>query len=77
MAEKDGYSGRQPTTTIDRPLGHGASHNPPSRQSKDRTGATLTEHLYISTWCQHGHHTQCRLTCKLCDAACLCPCHCD
>jgi hypothetical protein len=29
-------------------------------------------HAYISTYCQHGQHDDCRLTCKCCDAPCLC-----
>ena len=29
-------------------------------------------HNYISTYCQHGRHDDCRLTCKCCDAPCLC-----
>lgn len=40
--------------------------------------ATLAErpdHLYVSTYCQHRRHNDCRLTCKLCAAHCLCPCH--
>jgi hypothetical protein len=32
-------------------------------------------HLYVSTYCIHRLHDQCRLTCKTCGAACLCPCH--
>lgn len=31
-------------------------------------------HLYISTYCQHTLHGDCRLTCKVCSAPCLCPC---
>lgn len=30
---------------------------------------------YYSTYCIHGDHGGCRLTCKTCEAACLCPCH--
>lgn len=33
------------------------------------------DHLYVSTYCQHGQHGDCRLTCKICSAPCLCPCH--
>lgn len=32
-------------------------------------------HLYISTYCQHDKHEDCRLTCKICESPCLCPCH--
>lgn len=32
-------------------------------------------HMYVSTYCQHQKHTDCRLECKTCKAACLCPCH--
>lgn len=34
-----------------------------------------TRHLYTSTYCQHAQHSDCRLTCKVCSAPCLCPCH--
>lgn len=30
---------------------------------------------YLSTYCIHGLHADCRLTCKHCQAACLCGCH--
>ncbi len=30
---------------------------------------------YWSTYCIHLNHADCRLTCKTCDAPCLCPCH--
>jgi hypothetical protein len=33
------------------------------------------EHKYVSTYCQHDRHGDCRLTCKVCQAPCLCPCH--
>jgi len=36
---------------------------------------TLERHYYVSTYCQHEQHADCRLACKLCDAPCLCPCH--
>lgn len=35
------------------------------------------EHLYISTYCQHVQHEDCRLHCKICFHRCLCPCHND
>lgn len=44
----------------------------------DLTGpppAPHTDHLYVSTACQHGLHGHCRERCKYCDALCLCPCH--
>lgn len=30
---------------------------------------------YTSTYCLHGKHVQCRLTCKHCQAPCRCSCH--
>lgn len=30
---------------------------------------------YVSTYCMHEAHGQCRLTCKTCRQPCLCPCH--
>ncbi len=30
---------------------------------------------YLSTYCLHGNHAACRLTCKICDAPCRCVCH--
>lgn len=30
---------------------------------------------YTSTYCLHGNHPSCRLTCKLCQAPCQCRCH--
>jgi hypothetical protein len=32
-------------------------------------------HVYWSTYCLHGYHEDCRLTCKICDAPCVCVCH--
>lgn len=32
-------------------------------------------HIYVSTYCQHAQHERCRLTCKVCEARCRCPCH--
>ena len=34
-------------------------------------------HTYLSTYCLHSKHTQCRLTCKdeECQAPCVCQCH--
>lgn len=32
---------------------------------------------YFSTYCIHGHHDDCRLTCKVCGEQCLCECHAD
>lgn len=31
-------------------------------------------HVYLSTACQHGKHSECRLSCKFCDAKCSCDC---
>lgn len=36
---------------------------------------TEQEHRYLSTACHHRLHTNCRLTCKWCPAACRCWCH--
>ena len=30
---------------------------------------------YVSTYCMHEQHDDCRLTCKICHAPCLCYCH--
>ena len=30
---------------------------------------------YLSTYCLHGNHADCRLTCKTCRAPCRCRCH--
>lgn len=30
---------------------------------------------YYSTYCIHGIHKGCRLTCKTCKSPCLCACH--
>lgn len=34
-------------------------------------------HHYLSTACHHGlcRQNKCRLTCKYCDAPCMCRCH--
>jgi hypothetical protein len=32
-------------------------------------------HRYLSTYCLHGLHAACRLTCKTCGAPCRCDCH--
>jgi len=49
----------------------GVAH-PPLR---DPALSTATVHLYVSTYCQHELHGDCRLACKHCHASCLCPCH--
>jgi hypothetical protein len=33
------------------------------------------EHFYVSTYCEHALHTDCRLNCKVCGSLCRCPCH--
>lgn len=33
------------------------------------------DHDYLSTYCYHGNHADCRLTCKTCGASCRCVCH--
>lgn len=30
---------------------------------------------YVSTYCMHGRHEECRETCKICNAPCRCACH--
>lgn len=30
---------------------------------------------YVSTYCQHGAHSECRLACKVCAERCRCSCH--
>jgi hypothetical protein len=30
---------------------------------------------YVSTYCIHRRHDECRLTCKLCESPCRCDCH--
>lgn len=35
----------------------------------------VTRHYYVSTYCLHELHGDCRMFCKQCGAACLCPCH--
>jgi hypothetical protein len=37
--------------------------------------AANTMHLYASTYCQHGLHSDCRQNCKICESPCLCPHH--
>lgn len=41
---------------------------------KDTRALALASH-YLSTYCIHEAHDQCRLTCKTCDAPCRCSCH--
>jgi hypothetical protein len=38
------------------------------------TPATRWPH-YWSTYCMHGLHADCRLTCKICKSPCRCRCH--
>ena len=40
-----------------------------------RAVAGAAEHHYVSTYCIHAEHADCRRTCKLCQAPCLCSCH--
>lgn len=35
----------------------------------------VAKHYYVSTYCVHELHDECRLICKHCHAPCLCPCH--
>lgn len=37
--------------------------------------AEVRLHYYVSTYCLHELHDDCRLACKHCGAPCLCPCH--
>lgn len=39
------------------------------------SGSSLYYPHYWSTYCMHGLHDACRLTCKTCEAPCRCPCH--
>lgn len=32
-------------------------------------------HIYLSTACHHGIHSECRQQCKFCGTTCACPCH--
>jgi hypothetical protein len=42
---------------------------------RDRGGRYRPTTHYVSTYCIHGAHSDCRLTCKLCGAPCRCSCH--
>lgn len=33
-----------------------------------------TEHIYLSTACEHAAHPLCRKVCKYCGSPCTCPC---
>jgi DNA-binding CsgD family transcriptional regulator len=44
----------------------------PDAVMKDET--TYYPH-YTSTYCIHGDHSHCRMTCKTCGSQCLCQCH--
>lgn len=35
----------------------------------------MEDHVYLSTACYHGQHTDCRQGCKICGTPCLCECH--
>lgn len=42
-------------------------------QGGTRSATRLAIHAhYVSTYCIHGNHDACRLTCKTCDAPCRC-----
>jgi hypothetical protein len=47
----------------------------PDPGSPDAGRTAPSEHEYLSTYCIHGDCTNCRLTCKICKASCVCPCH--
>lgn len=36
--------------------------------------SAMTSHDYLSTACLHDKHSECRLACKFCPAACACDC---
>lgn len=36
---------------------------------------SLRKHFYISTYCLHELHDDCRLNCKTCEEPCMCDCH--
>lgn len=40
-----------------------------------RVAELESEHVYISTACEHERHDECRMRCKFCSAACECDCH--
>lgn len=42
----------------------------------DDADAAAAAH-YFSTYCIHGHHADCRETCKFCSDGCRCECHTD
>lgn len=50
----------------------------PREVNDDETRAAYRElmppagHRYMSTYCQHGRHNNCRQVCKCCDAPCVC-----
>ena len=46
--------------------------------SRHVDGTSPGYHLhYVSTYCIHGHHLDCRNTCKVCHSLCRCECHSD
>ena len=65
----------------------GASRPATTQPRRPRTATQMTGPLnvtvgdltywphYYSTYCIHGLHDQCRLTCKTCKQPCLCICH--
>ncbi|MGH3447219.1 MAG: hypothetical protein ACRDQA_22715 [Nocardioidaceae bacterium] len=40
-----------------------------------RVEAGIAAPHYTSTYCMHGQHGRCRLTCKVCGSPCRCDCH--
>lgn len=48
---------------------------PQSQTGSDDAARSDAQHDYTSTACQHGHHDQCRLTCKFCGTPCRWPGH--
>lgn len=52
---------------------------PPSTPAPQPFDVGPVEHTrlghYVSTYCLHGRHGDCRQTCKVCEAPCGCGCH--
>lgn len=46
-----------------------------ARRSEAFARMAKAGHKYVSTYCVHDLHQDCRLSCKHCEAPCLCPCH--
>lgn len=71
--DKREYSGTVPVDRIPLPSDVRRNRMAPASKSDHMH---LSPH-YLSTYCHHRLHDQCRLTCKICAAPCQCPCHRD